>query len=203
LAAWLSEDAGRRAVLERLRAASREWERLGRAREALWQPRQLAELGDLDPAELGDRERAFQAASRAHVRWRTFLRWGAAAAVVLAIAGGSAGVTLGSRHLLEQRVDDELAESRSALALARARAAEESERRAQAFALFDRGELERAEATWTEAAALREEANRAYGQAGQTLERAITLDPERSETRALLAGVLYDRALRAEMAGKG
>src|SRR5262245_13205985 len=43
LRTWLSEDAQLRGLRQRLALAAREWERLGRTRELLWQKRQLAE----------------------------------------------------------------------------------------------------------------------------------------------------------------
>ena len=61
---WLDEQAGSRAVRQRLVDAAAEWERLGRSGEALWSARQLSELEAVDPDDLLPRERLFVAASR-------------------------------------------------------------------------------------------------------------------------------------------
>ncbi|MFO0579667.1 MAG: protein kinase [Polyangia bacterium] len=70
LRSWLDTAADRRAVVQRMESAAAEWERLGRARDALWNERQLVEVDvvRVPPGELTQRGREFLARSRANVR---------------------------------------------------------------------------------------------------------------------------------------
>jgi formylglycine-generating enzyme required for sulfatase activity len=210
---WLDDDIGQRVLRKRVEAASAEWERLLRAREALWGKRQLDEARLLESASLGPRERAFLVASHRAV---TRARWGRRLAVfVLAfvVAASYGG------HWLEEHFEDarfiaaELDAARMALASGRALAEEARESREEALALFDgrvppsagvetlpgpAGLRNAAERQWTEALALRDESSAAYTRASRALERALDRDRHHVETRRLIAEVTYERVLLAE-----
>ncbi len=66
---WLSNAAEQRAVHERLSSAAAEWQRLGKASDALWNERQLQELdgSGLDRAQLSQRESEFVKQARRQV----------------------------------------------------------------------------------------------------------------------------------------
>ncbi|MGZ3408386.1 MAG: nSTAND1 domain-containing NTPase, partial [Polyangia bacterium] len=84
LRGWLSRDVERRALTQRLERAAIEWERLGRAREALWSAKQLAEAAAVDAPGGGAREAAFLAASHRAARRRVVGRWSLALGLPLA-----------------------------------------------------------------------------------------------------------------------
>ena len=95
LAAWLHADADRHAAEERVRAAAGEWERMGRAREALYGEAQLREAAALDQSELDAGPAAFLRASRRAVRRRRIAwRAGLTAAFLLLAAVAAALVVL-------------------------------------------------------------------------------------------------------------
>ncbi|MBI5481631.1 MAG: SUMF1/EgtB/PvdO family nonheme iron enzyme, partial [Deltaproteobacteria bacterium] len=195
---WLDADAGTRAVRERLGAAAAEWERLGRRRDALWGPRQLAEVAALPVAELPPREAAFLVAARGAVRWRWVVRIVALATVPVLALLVWGGVRLKVRADLDHRVRGYLTDGRALLERARATAAAAEAQRRAAFARFDAREVDAAEGVWAQALARGVEAERAYARASQPLEAALMLDQTRAAARALLADLLYERALLAE-----
>ena len=213
LRGWLDDDTGHRAVRKRVETASAEWERLLRTREALWGQRQLDEARPLEPSSLGPRERAFLLASHRAV---TRQRWGrrlAALVLALAIAASYGGLRL-QTYLADARfVDAQVERAREVLAAGRALAQRASARREEALALFDgrpspsigpgtlldpHDRRKAAEQRWTEALALREQADAAQARASQLLEKALDRDRGHVETRRLIAEVTYDRVLLAE-----
>jgi serine/threonine protein kinase/formylglycine-generating enzyme required for sulfatase activity len=207
---WLEEDSGRRALRERLARAAKDWERLGRAPEALWSTRQLAEtarLGltagkvDATAAEtevLQPGELAFLQASRRSVGRARWLRRALLLGLALALALGYGGLRLQARQSMDRRVAAALTEARHALTTARVTAGEAERLRRLAFARFDAPDRAAGEARWAEALGLGRTVDRDQARASQTLEAALVLDPTRDDVRALLADVLYARALVAE-----
>jgi formylglycine-generating enzyme required for sulfatase activity len=200
---WLDDDIGQRALRKRVEAASAEWERLRRAREALWGTRQLDEARSLVLSTLGPRERAFLVASRRAVtreRWRRRL-WGLV--LVLAVLAAYGGQRL-QAYLADARfIAAELGTAREALAAGQALAQRAGARREEALALFDaprgaRGPRNAAERKWAEALALRDQADAAYTRASRALERALDRDRHSGDTRRLTAEVTYERVLLAE-----
>jgi formylglycine-generating enzyme required for sulfatase activity len=210
---WLDDDIGHRVVRKRLEAASAEWERLLRAREALWGRRQLDEARLLEPSTLGSRERAFLQASQRAVtreRWRRGL---AVCGLALAIFASYGGHRL-QAYLVDTRfIAAELGAVREALAAGRDLAQRASVKREEALALFDGqtppsagpetlsgpdGLRKVAERRWTEALALRDQADEAYTRASRGLERALDRDRRHVDTRRLIAEVTYERVLLAE-----
>jgi formylglycine-generating enzyme required for sulfatase activity len=207
---WLDGDIGQRVLRKRVEVASAEWERLLRAREALWGRRQLDEVRPLEVSTLGARERAFLLASRRAVARE---RWGRRLAVVVfaLVVFASYGAHRLQAHLGDARfIAAELATARDALAEGRALAEQVRESREKALALFGGGSaglggmweatgLRRAaNQQWTETLALRDKADVAYTFASRALERALDRDRHHAETRRLTAEVLYERVLLAE-----
>ncbi len=199
LARWLSEDAGARLVRDRLRRAVAEWERLGRAREALWSPRQLQEAQGIEPADA--RERAFLEASRRAARRARRLRLAAWILPPLIVLATYAGTRVRQGLELRARVDAEVEAARLALTEARARRDAADELRRRALALFDAPDLEAAEPAWAKARAAADAIAPVYALGGRHLEAALQLDPRRTDVRALFADEIYERALLAEAQG--
>jgi len=197
---WLDDDIGHRVLRKRLEAASAEWERLRRASEALWGQRQLEEVRPLDPSTLGSREQAFLQASRRAVtrkRWRQGL---AALGAVLAVLASYGGLRL-QAHLEDARfIATELGTAREALAAGRALAQRAGVSNKEALALFDTpGNKKAAEQQWKAALAVRDQADAAYTRASRALERALDRDRHDVDTRRLVAEILYERVLLAEL----
>jgi formylglycine-generating enzyme required for sulfatase activity len=213
LRGWLDDNIGHRAVRKRVEAASAEWERLKRAREALWGRRQVEEAHPLELSSLGPRERAFLLASRRAV---TRQRWGrrlATLVLALAVVASYGGHRL-QTYLADVRfVAAQVDAAREVLAAGRALAQRASTRREDALALFDGRPdpsvglensldpyaLKRAaEQRWTEALTLRDQADAAYARTSQFLEKALDRDRGHVDTRRLIAEVTYERVLLAE-----
>jgi len=213
LRGWLDDDIGHRAVRKRVEHASAEWERLLHAQETLWGQRLLDEARLLDSSTLGARERAFLAASRRAMARERWGRWLVMLVLVLAVGGSYGWLRL--QAYLELRVIDALVQSaREELASGRELAQRASLRRENALALFDgrpspsagsasspgpRDLGKAAERQWTEALALRDQAEAAYVQASQTLEKALDRDRGLLKTRQLIAEVAYERVVLAEL----
>jgi len=210
---WLDNDIGHRAVRQRLDQASAEWERLARAKEALWGQRQLDETRPLDPTTLGPRERAFLSASRRALRRQRRSRYLAALLGVLAPAALYGGIRL-QEHLEDKRfVAAEVATAHGALAEGHSLGAEARARRDEALALFG-GRAPPAsgpggspgphdlwnagERRWAEALRLFGQADAAYARASQALERTLERERGDGEARRLLTELTYERMLLAE-----
>ncbi|RKH14930.1 protein kinase [Corallococcus sp. CA053C] len=210
---WLDDDIGHRVLRKRVEAASAEWERLRRVSDALWGQRQLEETRLLEPSTLGSRERAFLRASHRAV---TRARWGRGLAVLvlaLAVLASYGGLRL-QAHLEDSRfLAAELGTAREALAAGRAFAEQARVGREEAMALFDGRTTASmkfeaplgpadlrpaAERRWTEALALRTQADAAYTRASRSLERGLDRDRHHVDMRRLIAEVLHERVLLAE-----
>ncbi len=210
---WLDDDIGHKVVRKRLEAASTEWERLNRAREALWGQRQLDEARSLDPLTLGPREHAFLEHSLGMLARQRRRRWLAATVVTLAIAVSYGGPLLYG-HLKDARfVAAHNSLAREALIQGRTLAAQAGARRDEALALFDgrdplsaeqetaqgpHGLRDAAERRWAETLVLRELAEKEYARASRELERSLDRDRGHEDTRRLMAEVTYERVLLAE-----
>lgn len=195
---WLHDEGDRRIVHERLGAAAAEWKRHGRANDLLLRDRQLGEVSTLPVAQLTAIERELVERSRRAVRRRRIARGAIIVAVPLIGIGVYAGVRLEQQRDLERRVDRQLDEASATLAGARARNREiETERRA-AFDAFDAHHDDAGESHWSRALALTSETNKLYSEASRAAESAVTIDPERTDSRTMLADILYERATIAE-----
>lgn len=195
---WLEESAESRAVRGRLETAAAEWIRLGRAREALWSDRQLAELVLLEDAELTTKERTFIAASRGARRRGRAIRYAVLVSLPLLLAIFYGGIQY--RHLKERdrKVATHILRSQEALTAMRSKNAEIDVLRRQAFAAFDARQKEAGEKHWARALALAADSEDAFGSASQALEAALTVEPGRDDVRLLLATTLFEGALAAE-----
>jgi len=210
LRTWLDEDSGRRAVRERLARAAKDWEHLGRAPEALWSARQLAETTrvgfatgtrDATAAEtevLPPGELAFVLASHRSVGRARWLRRAVILGLALALALGYGGLRLQARQSVDRRIAAYLAEAQHTLTTARVAAGQAEQLRRLGFARFDAPDRAAGEALWAQAIGLGRTVDRDQARASQTLEAALVLDPTRDDVRALLADALYARALLAE-----
>jgi hypothetical protein len=210
---WLDNDIGHRAVRQRIEAASAEWERLARSREALWGQRQLDEAGPLDPSTLGVRERTFLLASSRAVRRQ---RWGRRLALLLvpftlALSYGALSLR---EYLADVRfVSERLQEARDALGEGRTLGVQVQMRREEALAQFDGRPLASsslavapdspefrrvAEQRWSETIILLKQAEGAYARATHSLERALERGRAQGQARPLLLEATYERLVLAE-----
>lgn len=188
LKGWLDADGDRRAARQRLGSAAAEWERLGQKREGLWAIGQLREAAaaGLPEEELTRRERQFLTASRRSVARR---RGGRAALLVagpLLVGGLLLGLSIKARRDLDDRMALHVAEGRAAHAQARAQTQALRALRQDAFAQFDRQNLDDAEKRWTAVLQATDKAARTYAQVGSALERALAVDGRPAAARRLL-----------------
>jgi formylglycine-generating enzyme required for sulfatase activity len=208
LRAWLDEGGARRALAERVDAAAVEWERLGRAPEALWSGRRLDEVKALEPAELSNRARALIEASQARERSARRRRIGLALAGPLAVALALGGLRYKSARDLDRLVGGHVAAAEAQRAEGRAKLAEADDRRKKAYVLFDAAtgktteevtaKKDEAERVWAEALERTREAEAKLVRAGQSLEAALALDPGRTAIRAAIGDVTMERLALAE-----
>jgi formylglycine-generating enzyme required for sulfatase activity len=201
LARWLVEAAERREVQARLEAAAAHWEKLGHAREALWGPRQLAEAGVLDAAELTRREQDFLRASRRTVVRSRRMRHALAAGFVLSLGLVYGGVKLRERWGLDTQVRAELQEAALALRAVGSEREALGGERAEAFRLYTTGRKADADRLWSRAGTQAVRVRHQYDAVAGRLERALALAPGRPDVREALADFLYERALWAEQDG--
>jgi serine/threonine protein kinase/formylglycine-generating enzyme required for sulfatase activity len=195
---WLDAADEQRVVTRRLEAAAIEWERIGRAREALWGDLQLEEANIVDPSTVGPRERSFLVASRRACRLRRIVRRALAVGVPILIILLYGAIRLVLRRDLDRSFDARVGEGRALYDEARAKSDEAARLRQQAFAAFDAHKPEDGEALWARSLGLGAEIDRTYGRAGQALETALIMDASRAEVHGFLGDVLLARALLAE-----
>lgn len=195
---WLDADAEDRARRERLAAAAAEWEKHGRRADLAYRGPRLAEARALDPADLTALERAFVAASlRAATRRTWFVRIAALGVAVSLVTVYAVQHHLAARRLA-RAVDLEVTAARRSLVAARTAEAAQRELAARAFALFDAGQADEAEATWKTVLERRATADIAYRAAGGRIETALAKDPTRDDVRDLLGDILLERAELSE-----
>lgn len=195
---WLDADAEDRARRERVAAAAAEWQRAGRRRDQTWFGPRLVEAKALDEAELTVLEREFIAASVRGVRRSVWLRRIAALGVVVLVAVAITIQRYVAKHRLADVVTTEVATAKTVLEQARAAELHHRELAAAAYARFDSDDSTAAEKIWAQALVARNEAETAYRTASGNVEAALAKDPSRTDVRAMLGSILYDRALLAE-----
>jgi formylglycine-generating enzyme required for sulfatase activity len=198
LRAWLDRASNIRAVQERLTAAAREWARAARAQEYLWGPRQLAAGEAIDRADLSDAEVAFLAASARAIRRGRWQRRLAGVAVV-ALLTATYGVY---RFTDEQELRKHIGAAALAVDDARDRWRALEAEHDQTMQELAADQREEAAARWQRLLARAPEVDAAYQQATRPLELALSLDPQRARTRALMSDLLDDRARLAEIMGR-
>ena len=115
---WLEEHAESRAAKQRLETATAEWFRLGKSREALWSARQLADVEQLEKADINRREGEFIEASKRGLRRQKQLRRAMALVIPGALLVMYGGYELKLSRDLKQRVDGYIGEGRTILSQA-------------------------------------------------------------------------------------
>ena len=195
---WLSQDVERRAAWERLERAAAEWERLGRAPDALWSGKQLTESAAAGAPPDGTREAAFLVASRHAATRRSRRRWMAALAVPAIALGVYAIGNLQQRRDVAHRVADQMSQAERARARGQTANAEFERLRAEALARFDAMDGAAGEARWAQALAAARRAAADQRAASDALETALRIDATRADVRARFGDVLVERALLAE-----
>ena len=199
LHAWLDEASEARAAGARLAAAAREWRRLDSGAEGVGGEgllRDVAIPGALDGAS--DEVRAFVEASRKAARRRRLRRWGVRLGLpsLLVLLGTGVWVGMAARH--RAAVERAVVAARGLKEKAEARAREAEDVRARALEQFERGDLQPAEALWSQALALEEDTDRQRRGVGAALDAALALDARDPGARALYADVTLARLLAAE-----
>ncbi|WP_241758993.1 bifunctional serine/threonine-protein kinase/formylglycine-generating enzyme family protein [Pyxidicoccus parkwayensis] len=202
---WRDRDIGQRAVRQRMELASAEWERLSRAREALWGQRHIDEARPLDPVTLGPRERAFLAASQRALKLQRWWRYLIVLLVALALAA-----IYGGRYLDARFIDSYVTIARESFASGPERAKEVRARREQALNMFN-GRVTgspvttlpadlwtQAEARWKQVLESYEKIDRDFDQAAVALQKALHREEGYGRAHQLLAEVLYERMRLAE-----
>jgi eukaryotic-like serine/threonine-protein kinase len=198
LRGWLGHDVEGRALRQRLERSAAEWERLSRAKDALWGDRLLAEAAILDAVALGEREASFLMASRQAVRRRRLRRAATTALVLVLIGLALLGGRINARRELTARVN----EAEGAFGQARAARAELEAVRREAFARFDEGKTEPAEKIWAKALTKAAEVEQDYAQLFGLIEVIRLQDGIRKDAQALFADAIYERATLAEQDGR-
>ncbi|HLL00757.1 MAG TPA: SUMF1/EgtB/PvdO family nonheme iron enzyme [Myxococcaceae bacterium] len=201
LARWLVEAAERRDVQARLEAAAAHWERLGHARDVLWNSRQLVETAVLDPGELTRREQDFLEASRRTVVRNRRVRRALAAGFLVLLSLVYGGGRLRERWQLNEQVQSRLDSASQALVKARQEREALSGERNEAFEHYNAGRKKQGDKAWAHAKAERARVYRSFDLVGGQIEHALLLAPERRDVRALLVDYLYERALLEEQEG--
>lgn len=194
---WLDEQAESRQIKQSLERTVANWQRLGRAPEALWGQRQLSEASLLSRDLLTPNELEFLAASKAQIKssrlWTLSLIGLVPFALLILYVVGQIKV----RYDLNERVTQLASQGRAFLQQARRANSGAILARQRAFWNFDRGHQEQGEEDWTQVHLMEADANQHYNSASQMLEAAFTFDTGRTELRDLLGEVLYERTLLA------
>jgi eukaryotic-like serine/threonine-protein kinase len=198
LRGWLGNDAERRAVRQRVERAAEEWERLGRRKDALWNERLLLEAAGVDENTLPARDAAFLRAARNLATWRRVRRW----AVILGVPILIAGVALSLQINIAHKRDAVVAEAREMLSSARSERDRYENLRRRAFARFDEHALVDAEQLWRESLLAEPVVERTYASIAERLERLLQDAPARTDARALLSDIFFERALLADENGR-
>ncbi|HEX8819153.1 MAG TPA: protein kinase [Archangium sp.] len=208
---WLDEDAGQRALRQRIETASAEWERLGRTEDILWRGRQLDEARALDASTLGTREQSFLRTAHRAVRRQHLRRWLAVLLLVLAVGSVYGGLRL-QTHLANQRViSARMTDAHAALARGRQLGQSATKGREKALALFngqdpvgsgvtpDAQEVwHRAETAWEQVLDEAKQADAAMSEAEQSVDEALELAHDHPDARQLLLQLTSERILHAE-----
>jgi formylglycine-generating enzyme required for sulfatase activity len=198
LSEWLSTDAEARAARVRLERAAKEWERLGRAPEALLSGRALQEALALDLDDSGPRERAFVAAARQRRRHERLRRIALVAAAPLLIGLALGGAWLQSRAALRLQIRSRLAAGEALMAQAYEQNQTVERLRAEAFAAYDAADWSRGDKIWSRVLVHASDVDALMARGASAIEGALALDPARAELRRRFADSIFARLLLAE-----
>ncbi len=200
LRSWLDEEREGRILLHSLETAASEWERLGKPRDALWGTAALTRAGlYLDDDALRPREREFLTTSRRAVARGRQLRRAAMVAIPMVLGAVYGVVKVQEYWALQGRVETKIVEARGALEEGRAGLDVVARGREESFRRFDSKDAEGGEEVWAEVVKETAAVDLHLKQSLQALEAAQILDPSNDEARRLLAEVLFERALLAEL----
>lgn len=195
---WLNESAGIQLVQQRLTAATAEWVRLGRAREALWSGSRLADAPRLERLQLSPTEREFLRASRQALRWQRMRRLGQWTGIPALLVLTYLAFHFKAESDQHRRIAALMQEATATTARAAEHAAQVEALRRQAFTAFDQSRSEQGERQWAQALKLSVQVDQEYANAGYRLEAAAMLDGSRLDVRALAGDIFFTRALLAE-----
>ena len=209
---WLDENAGQRALQQRIETAGAEWERLGRSEDLLWKARQLEEAQVLAPTALGSREQSFLRASRRAVRRQKVLRGLGAILLVLMVTGVYGGVRLKDHWETQNSASTRLADAQSIMAEGRALVEKATHSRESALTLFDstppadaknpQAAIERwqnAEKIWRQALHEFKQADATHTRAERVLEEVLDRVHDHPDALKLLLSLTLERIKFAEL----
>ncbi len=198
---WLDEHRESRAVRQRLETAAAEWHRLSKHRDALWGPKQLAEVAILESVDIGTREAQFVDASRRALQRRQQLRRALILLIPIAATLLYVGFQVKQRHDLRVRVNWQLQDALAVFTRARAIDAEVESLRKEAYVAFDEQKKDLGESKWSLSQERAIESEELYAKSSQLLESTLLLDSSRDDIKRHLAEALYERAISAERDG--
>jgi len=202
---WLEADGDRRQIRKRIDAAAKEWDRLGRRRDTLWDRRHLREAARVDRAELDALQLAFLDASSRHVlrtKQKRFVLLAAGPIVAMLAVGIARWRTQAE---LEARASERW--SGAAAKLAEARRLDELASRSREEALLAYAKSKTADdwafaqKSWTAVAEQLESADAAYERAELTFASALAIDPLHARARANIVDAVLLRATLARRFG--
>ena len=195
---WLAADKDHRVIRDRILAARLEWDRLGRSTDALWSRQQIEEARTIDAESLPAPDAAFLETSRRRVKRKRWISRLSIVAVVLSLGLTYGGVRLNAHLELTAKVDAHATAGRQWFNEARSAITLVQRLEKEAFELFDRPDGKAAEEVWTHVLAARSDTRKALTRACGELEPALSLDPSRTDIRALFADILFERARFAD-----
>ncbi|QSQ20492.1 SUMF1/EgtB/PvdO family nonheme iron enzyme [Pyxidicoccus parkwayensis] len=198
LRGWLAGDVEQRVLHQRLERSCTEWQRLGRSEDLLWRGPQLTEAERLPPEALGEVERAFLRESRRLLARRRITRVAAVLSLPLVTAAVYGGIRLQELRAREHDIAQSVAVAEQAVTQARQEQERAATLRRDAFAAFDTGHKQEAEATWADALSSADKVERAYGEASTALDTALRRDFGHADVRRRFAEVLFERIQLAE-----
>ncbi len=193
---WLEDDAGERALRERLERSASEWERLGQSDDQLWGARQLGELARLTAPPIA-KQAAFIAASRRAAVRRRWLRIGAIGALPVLAALIYGVVSWRAAWAVGARIEEHLRSAAVVIASHDRDAALLRGTRDRSLTGLHGGDAEEAEALWTEATDLARAMDVRLATLSKELEGVRMLDRTQRRIPTLLARVVYERLLLA------
>jgi serine/threonine protein kinase/formylglycine-generating enzyme required for sulfatase activity len=198
LQGWRQRDAAIHAIRERVEQAAASWERMGRARDVLWNRRQLVETRALEPAGLMPREAAFLAAAGKAIRRRRVLGGGLIAVLLIGAAVIGLEIRTRARRELAATVEAQAAAARRTEAVARQIADQRDAAQRRAFDLFDDRHWSEGEDAWADVEALAAREELEYRTASERLDSTLLLDPARADLRGWASDLTRERLRRAE-----
>jgi serine/threonine protein kinase/formylglycine-generating enzyme required for sulfatase activity len=202
LRSWLAEGRDARVLIQRIEQSATEWERLGRASDALWSGRQLQEaasqLGLIELSELSARDQVFLGACQSAQRRQKRRRYALLVGIPLFGLLIYAAVSYRLHRAVTVQVETQLLEARSALSDAHTHEQKLTALQQSAYAAFDRGDRDGGEREWSEALSEAAATEQSYARASRALELGQLLAPGHTAVHERFVEMLFERALLAE-----